>query len=168
MNPFPPPQQPEAKTIHPPKWSGSIRATMHHVRHHFQRVTCVNIWISALTHNHTYTDKKNKMKTRHPDWKRHSLVTSVSYYYLYIIIQCECYTERKKKIYLFDSLHWVFVGMVSGVISAGPWCRTKCLPLLRRPTPTTNLLPTVLTHTGKHTRPLLIHAIQSFTLHVKL
>lgn len=132
-------------------------ATMHHVRHHFQRVTCVNIWINA--HTHTHTDMRKKIKTRHPDWKRHSLVTSVSYYYLYIIIQCECYTERKKKIYLFDSLHWVFVGMVSGVISAGPWCHTKCLPLLRRPTQTTNLLLTEWTHTEGLKASLLIHAI---------
>lgn len=156
MNPFPS-QEPESKLSIHPSGSGSIR---YNASRSPSFPTCYLCqYLDQRTHTYTHTDMRKKIKTRHPDWKRHSLVTSVSYYYLYIIIQCECYTERKKKIYLFDSLHWVFVGMVSGVISAGPWCHTKCLPLLRRPTQTTNLLLTEWTHTEGLKASLLIHAI---------
>ena len=133
-------------------------ATMHHVRHHFQRVTCVNIWINVHKHIHTHRhEKENKNETSR---LKTSFASNICQLLLLVYNNIMRTLHRKEeKKYLFDSLHWVFVGMVSWVISAGPWCHTKCLPLLRRPTQTTNLLPTELTDTEGLKASLLIHAI---------
>ena len=155
MNPFPS-QEPEFKLSIHPSGSGSIR---YNASRSPSFPTCYLCqYLDQRTHTYTHRhEKENKNETSR---LKTSFASNICQLLLLVYNNIMRTLHRKEeKKYLFDSLHWVFVGMVSWVISAGPWCHTKCLPLLRRPTQTTNLLPTELTHTEGLKASLLIHAI---------